>query len=74
MRQTLTSKGLNSRLTFLDVQREMTRIQGEISTVTTNIGRARQSIAEAEQRLIELDSRLSAEAMRELGAVTAELR
>ena len=74
MRQTLTSKGLNSRLTFLDVQREMTRIQGEISTVTSNIGRARQGIAEAEQRLVELDSRLSAEAMRELGAVTAELR
>lgn len=74
MRQTLTQQGLNSRLTFLDVQREMNRVQGEISTVTSNIGRAREAIAEAEQRLLELDSRLTAEAMRELGATTAELR
>jgi HlyD family secretion protein/adhesin transport system membrane fusion protein len=74
MRKTLSEKGLNSRLTFLDVQREMNRVQGELSTVTTNIGRAREAVAEAEQRLIELDSRLSADAMRELGAVTSDLR
>lgn len=74
MRKTLTQQGLNSKLTFLDVQREMNRVQGELSTVTVNIGRAREAIAEAEQRLIELDSRLSADAMRELGAVTSELR
>ena len=74
MRKTLSEKGLNSRLTFLDVQREMNRVQGELTTVTTNIGRAREAVAEAEQRLIELDSRLSADAMRELGAVTSDLR
>lgn len=74
MRKTLTQQGLNSKLTFLDVQREMNRVQGELSTVTVNIGRAREAIAEAEQRLIELESRLSADAMRELGAVTSELR
>lgn len=74
MRKTLTQQGLNSKLTFLDVQREMNRVQGELSTVTVNIGRAREAIAEAEQRLIELDSRLSADAMRELGAVTSDLR
>lgn len=74
MRQTLTQQGLNSRLTLLDIQREMNRVQGELSTVTTNIGRARESVAEAEQRLIELETRLSADAMRELGAITSELR
>lgn len=74
MRKTLTQQGLNSKLTFLDVQREMNRVQGELSTVTVNIGRAREAIAEAEQRLIELESRLSADAMRELGAVTSDLR
>lgn len=74
MRKTLSEKGLNSRLTFLDVQREMNRVQGELSTVTTNIGRAREAVAEAEQRLIELDTRLSVDAMRELGSVTSDLR
>ncbi|MBL8805210.1 MAG: HlyD family type I secretion periplasmic adaptor subunit [Rhodospirillales bacterium] len=74
MRQRLTDQGLNSRITLLDVQREMNRVQGELSTVLVNIGRARESIGEAENRLVELDSRLSADAMRELGAVTAELR
>jgi HlyD family secretion protein/adhesin transport system membrane fusion protein len=74
MRQRLTDQGLNSRITLLDVQREMNRVQGELSTATVNIARAREVVAEAEQRLIELDSRLSAEAMREVGSVTAELR
>jgi len=74
MRQRLTDQGLNSRITLLDVQREMNRVQGELSTATVNIGRAREAVAEAEQRLIELDSRLSADAMREVGSVTAELR
>lgn len=74
MRRTLTQQGLNSKLTFLDIQREMNRVQGELSTVTTNIGRAREAVAEAEQRLIELESRLSADAMRELGVITSELR
>lgn len=74
MRRSLTSQGLNSRLTLLDVQREMNRVVGEISTVTVAIGRAREAIAEAEQRMVELDTRLTAEAMRELGAVTGELR
>ncbi len=74
MRQRLTDQGLNSRITLLDVQREMNRVQGELSTVLVNIGRARESIGEAEQRLVELDTRLSADAMRELGTVTSELR
>jgi membrane fusion protein, adhesin transport system len=74
MRQRLTDQGLNSRITLLDVQREMNRVQGDLATTTVNIARARESIAEAEQRLVELDSRLSAEALREVGSVTAELR
>jgi len=74
MRRNLTSQGLNSRLTFLDIQREMNRVLGEMTTVTVNVGRSREAISEAEQRLIELDSRLTAEAMRELGAVAGELR
>lgn len=74
MRKTLNSQGLNSRLTYLDVQREMNRVQGELTTVTVNIGRAREAIAEAEQRLIELETRLAVDAMRELGTVTSELR
>jgi adhesin transport system membrane fusion protein len=74
MRNKLASQGLNSRLTLLDVQREMNRVQGELTTVTVNIGRAREAVAEAEQRLIELESRLSADAMRELGNVSGELR
>ncbi len=74
MRQKLTDQGLNSRITLLDVQREMNRVQGELSTVLVNIGRAREAIGEAEQRMVELDTRLSADAMRELGSVTSELR
>lgn len=74
MRNTLAKQGLNSRLTLLEVQREMNRVQGELTTVTVNIGRAREAVAEAEQRLIELESRLSADAMRELGNVSGELR
>jgi len=74
MRTKLAEQGLNSRLVLLDIQREMNRVQGELSGVAVNILRAREAVAEAEQRIVELDARLSAEAMRELGTVVAELR
>lgn len=74
MRTKLAEQGLNSRLVLLDIQREMNRVQGELSGVAVNIVRARDAIGEAEQRIVELDARLSADAMRELGTVTAELR
>lgn len=74
MRTRLAEQGLNSRLVLLDIQREMNRVQGELAGVTVNTVRAREAIGEAEQRIVELDNRLAADAMREVGAVTAELR
>lgn len=73
LREGLVEKGLGSRLTFLDVKREVARLNGELSANQANARRARDQIATATQRLSELDAKLANEALGEAGSAAAEL-
>jgi membrane fusion protein, adhesin transport system len=73
LREGLVEKGLSSRLTFLDVKRELARLTGELAANQGNVVRARDQIATATQRLAELDTKLANEAMTEMGAAASEL-
>lgn len=73
MRQTLLQRGLASRLTVLDVQRDYTNVEGELAQARTNLARAEQAAEEARRNATELELRYRSDAIDELGAVSAEL-
>ena len=73
LRQGLVEKGLGSRLAYLDIKREVARIDGEIATNHASAQRARDQINTATQRLSELDSKLANEALAEMGAAANDL-
>jgi membrane fusion protein, adhesin transport system len=73
MRQTLLERGLASRLTVLDVQREYTRLDGELAQARTSLAGAEQAVEEARHSSVELELRYRSEAIQELGKIAAEL-
>lgn len=73
LREGLVQKGLSSRLTFLDVKRELARLTGELAANQANARRARDQIRTATQRLAELDAKLANEALTEMGTAANEL-
>jgi membrane fusion protein, adhesin transport system len=73
LREGLVEKGLSSRLTYLDVKRELARLTGELAANQANARRARDQIATATQRLTELDTKLANDAITEMGAAAGEL-
>lgn len=73
MRRTLLERGLASRLTVLDVQRDYTNVEGELVQARTNLARAEQAVEEARHSADELELRYHADAIEELGSVSAEL-
>lgn len=73
LRRDLFEKGLNSKVLFLNIQRELNEGQGNLSRVVSEMGRAREAIAGAKLRLIELENRHREQALSEMGTVTAEL-
>ncbi|MFH1805021.1 MAG: HlyD family type I secretion periplasmic adaptor subunit [Pseudomonadota bacterium] len=73
MRRSLYEQGLNSKVLFLNIQRELNEAQGNLSGVTAEMGRARESIAEAQLRLIELGNSQREEALSRIGEIGSEL-
>jgi membrane fusion protein, adhesin transport system len=73
MREELVSKGLVSRVVFLDTKREMSRVQGELARIIGQAVTAHEAIAEAENRLIDSKSSLQKQTMDELGTTVNEL-
>lgn len=73
MRETLMKAQLQSKIVYLETERERSRIQGEIAALDARVYQARGAIAEAEGRRVELDAKLADEAVDALGRVTAEL-
>jgi HlyD family secretion protein/adhesin transport system membrane fusion protein len=67
------SQGLEAKVLYLSVQRDLARIQGDFAALMARMRQSHQAIAEAESRLAELDSRLGNDAMTQLGAATGEL-
>ena len=73
MRRSLYEQGLNSKVLFLNIQRELNEAQGNLSNVVAEKGRARETIAEANLRLNELEKSQREEAITELGRLGGEI-
>jgi len=73
MRRSLYEQGLNSKVLFLNIQRELNEAQGNLSGVIAEKARARETIAEANLRLNELDKSQREEAITELGRLGGEI-
>ena len=73
MRRSLYEKGLNSKVLFLNIQRELNEAQGSLSDVAAEKARARETIAEAKLRLNELEKSQREEAISELGRLGGEI-
>ena len=73
MRQSLTDKGLSSRILLLTTEREMNAARGELVQINSEVEVLRESLAETEARVAELDATLKSEALTRLGEVNAAL-
>ena len=73
MRRSLYEQGLNSKVLFLNIQRELNEAQGNLSGVIAEKARARETIAEAKLRLNELEKSQREEAITELGRLGGEI-
>ncbi|MCC9624375.1 HlyD family type I secretion periplasmic adaptor subunit [Thalassospira sp. MA62] len=73
MRRSLYEQGLNSKVLFLNIQRELNEAQGNLSGVVAEMARARETIAEANLRLNELEKSQREEAITELGRLDGEI-
>lgn len=73
MRRSLYEQGLNSKVLFLNIQRELNEAQGNLSGVIAEKARARETIAEAKLRLNELEKTQREEAITELGRLGGEI-
>ncbi|WP_296990993.1 HlyD family type I secretion periplasmic adaptor subunit [Thalassospira sp. UBA1131] len=73
MRRSLYEQGLNSKVLFLNIQRELNEAQGNLSGVIAEKARARETIAEANLRLNELEKTQREEAITELGRLGGEI-
>jgi HlyD family secretion protein/adhesin transport system membrane fusion protein len=73
MRRALLERGLASRLTVHDVQREYARIEGDIAQARANLSRAEQAAEEARRAAAEVELRYRSDAIDELGTAAAEL-
>ncbi|MFC4235520.1 HlyD family type I secretion periplasmic adaptor subunit [Thalassospira xianhensis] len=73
MRRSLYEQGLNSKVLFLNIQRELNEAQGNLSGVVAEMARARETIAEANLRQNELEHSQREEALSELGRLGGEI-
>jgi len=73
IRSELVSKGLVSRIVYLDTYRAANSARTDLAAAAGAIEQSGEAIAVAQSRFTALDSRLRRDALNELGGVTAEL-
>lgn len=73
MREDLFKKGLQPKLAYLGVQREVNKAEGDLQKVLAEERRTREALLEAESRVVELQARAREDALRNLGSLTGEL-
>jgi HlyD family secretion protein/adhesin transport system membrane fusion protein len=73
MREELLSKGLVSKVVYLDNKRELARVKGEKSRIQGQIGTAIQALAEVRQRLADLRAQTIQKSLDEVGVSAGEL-
>jgi len=73
MRETLTRKGLSSKVVYLGTLQKLVNSRGALSRNISETARARQALAEAREKLAHLDTELRSAALAEMSDVTTEL-
>ncbi len=73
MRKHLLEKGYTSKLSAIDSERRLNTARGDLQDINSQEKVALEAINEAKSRLQSLDSELSQNALKEIGAVQAEL-
>lgn len=73
MRKQLLDKGLVSRVTYLETERQLSKVRSELTGILGQTAEAQAALGEARNSLLELDAKLRNEALEETGRVTAEL-
>ncbi|NJN06136.1 MAG: hypothetical protein HC814_06915 [Rhodobacteraceae bacterium] len=73
MRKKLLDKGLVSRVTYLETERQLSKVRSELTGILGQTAEAQAALGEARNSLLELDAKLRNEALEETGRVTAEL-
>jgi HlyD family secretion protein/adhesin transport system membrane fusion protein len=73
MRKKLLDKGLVSRVTYLETERQLSRVHSELTGIVGQIAEAQAALGEARNSLLELDAQLRNKALEETGHVTEEL-
>ena len=73
MRSKLLSKGLVSKVVYLETERLLNQTRGELAETRGQAASTDAAVREARGSLLELDSNLRNEAVNEMGSVTAEL-
>lgn len=69
----LFEKGLSTRLSFLNSQRQESQVRGSIDETLELLNAVRSSIAEAQERIREIDSSGRSDALSQVGELRAEL-
>lgn len=73
MRRKLAAKRLIPQIDLLDNERAMSDTLGQLNSVVAEIARAKGSLGEARNAVIELEASLGADAVTEMGEISAEL-
>jgi HlyD family secretion protein/adhesin transport system membrane fusion protein len=73
LRRSLYEKGLNSKVIFLNIQRQLNEAQGNLSSVIGEIASAHEKIAEANLRLNELEKSQREDALSKMGDLSGQI-
>lgn len=73
MREELLARQLGTRLSLVEIQRELARVQADRARLLGQLGTAQQALGESKSRLLDHQATLYKTTLDELGTVTAEL-
>lgn len=73
LRKNLTERGLSSKMSFLQIQRELNQARGDLSQTVSKKKLTRNALKESQISLRESDAQLTNQAMTEMSAVRSEL-
>ena len=73
LREALYTKGLTSKIVYLDAKRAVNDVRGELANMLVERQRTEESLDEARRKLEELDTNAKEQNLNEMGIVTNEL-
>ena len=73
MREDLYKKGLATKLSYLDIKRQLNKANGDLANLISERSKNKEALIESQNKLSELDTSAREQALAEMGAVTNEL-